>query len=169
MTYALETGKSKTRLLHPRIAAVVASLRHGEMIFVSDAGSGSSAKALTPLDPGVEYIDIGVATGVPSFQDVVGALCEVGDFEAAVVASNMKEENAGDYAFLVDIFGQELVHEVEYRPDFYDLRDRAKAMVQTGDCGLLTNVVLVGGYPSPNIPLSRLTRSEPTASQRSGG
>lgn len=39
--------KPKKRILHERLAAVVASLRHGEMLFIADAGSGISSKALT--------------------------------------------------------------------------------------------------------------------------
>lgn len=148
------------RILHPRLAAVLATLRHGEMVFVSDAGSGSSQKALIPLDPGVEYIDLGIATGVPSFQDVVGAMCHVGDFEAAIVAKGMTRANPGDYEFLVNIFGKELVHPIDYFPDFYLVRDRVKVMVQTGDYGLGANAFLIAGYPSPNIPLDWLKSSE---------
>ena len=39
--------KPKKRILHERLAAVVASLRHGEMLFIADAGSGTSSKALS--------------------------------------------------------------------------------------------------------------------------
>ena len=41
--------KPKKRILHERLAAVVASLRHGEMLFIADAGSGTSSKALYPV------------------------------------------------------------------------------------------------------------------------
>lgn len=154
-----EARGPKMRILHPRLAAIVATLRHGEMIFVSDAGSGSSSKALIPLDPGVEYIDLGVVTGVPSFADVVGALCEVGDFEAAIVSSGLGKANPECLAFLEGIFGEELVHKIPYFPDFYPLRDRVKVMVQTGDYGIGANAFLIGGYPSPNIPLDWLRSS----------
>ena len=60
----------KKRILNERLAAIVASIRHGEMLFIADAGSGTSAKALYPLSPDVEYLDLGVVTGSPSFQDV---------------------------------------------------------------------------------------------------
>ena len=149
----------KMRILHPRLAAIVATLRHGEMIFVSDAGSGTSPKAVVPLDPGVEYIDLGVVTGVPSFKDVVGALCEVGDFEGAIVSSGMGRANPDCLHFLEGIFGEELVHKIPYFPDFYPLRDRVKVMVQTGDYGVGANAFLIGGYPSPNIPLEWLRSS----------
>ena len=31
----------KPRLVHPRLAALVATLRHGEMLYIADAGSGT--------------------------------------------------------------------------------------------------------------------------------
>jgi D-ribose pyranase len=40
-----------------------------------------------------------------------------------------------------------------YIPDYYDLRDRCKLFVQTGDYGVHRQAILIGGYPSPNIPL----------------
>ena len=41
----------KVRLLHERLAAVVSQLRHGEMVYIADAGSGTSAASLVPLSP----------------------------------------------------------------------------------------------------------------------
>ena len=38
----------KKRILNERLAAIVASIRHGEMLFVADAGSGTSQNALYP-------------------------------------------------------------------------------------------------------------------------
>ena len=35
----------RRRILNERLAAIVASIRHGEMIFVADAGSGTCAQA----------------------------------------------------------------------------------------------------------------------------
>lgn len=160
MTTEAQSEKPKMRLLNPQLAAAVAGLRHGEMIFVSDAGSGTSPKALVPLDPAVERIDLGAVTGVPSFPDVVGALCAVGDFEAAIVSSGMGKACPAYLDFLEEIFGAALVHKVPYFPDFYLLRDRVKVFVQTGDYSVGANCFLVGGYPSPNIPLDWLKSSD---------
>ena len=41
----------KRRILNERLAAIVASIRHGEMLFIADSGSGTCSKALYPLDP----------------------------------------------------------------------------------------------------------------------
>ena len=151
----------KKRILNERLAAILASARHGEMIFVADAGSGSSDKALVPLDPSVEYLDLGVVTGVPSFLDVVTSMAAAGDIESIIVADEMPRVNPAYYQALVDLVGKENVWLVRYIPELYDLRNKCKAMVQTGDYGLQGNAILVAGYPSENIPLKWLMDRDP--------
>ncbi|GAB3059346.1 hypothetical protein GCM10027053_21590 [Intrasporangium mesophilum] len=149
----------KSRLLHPRLAELVATLRHGEMLFIADAGSGTSAKSLVPLAPDVEFIDLGIAPGVPSVADLLTVICDVGDIEAAIVTTEMRQANPEGRDFVESLVGTSNVHELTYVPDFYELRDRVKAVIQTGEYAVHGNVVLVAGYPSPPIPLEWLTSS----------
>lgn len=122
----------KKRILNPRLAAIVASIRHGEVLFIADAGSGTSEKALYPLDPSVEYLDLEAVTGSPSFQDIVSTLVEVGDFEGAIITDVMPELNPKDYQFLVELMGKENLHEMNYIPDYYQMRERPKAPLCKG-------------------------------------
>jgi D-ribose pyranase len=108
----------------------------------------------------VEYIDVGVVTGVPSLADLLPVLCDVGDFEAAIVTEDMSRANPEGHQLVESLVGAANVHAVRYLPDFYLLRDRVKAVVQTGDYAVHANVVLVAGYPSPAIPLEWLRSSE---------
>jgi len=147
----------KTRILNSRLAAVLAELRHGELIFIGDAGSGTAPKALIPLDPAVEVIDLAVATGVPTFEDVVGAIVECGDIEAAIVTEDMKTHSPEQKDWLGGLLGAENIHEMRYIPDYYELRDRCKVFIQTGDYGVHRQAVLIGGYPSANIPIGYYT------------
>ena len=71
----------KRRILNNELAALVAQIRHGEMIFIADAGSGTSPKAIYPLGSSVQYIDLEAVTGSPSFHDIFTTLKECGDFE----------------------------------------------------------------------------------------
>lgn len=152
--------ETRGRLLNARLAAVCAGLRHGEMVYVADAGSGTHAKSLVPLNEDVEIIDLGVVTGVPSVADLLPILCATGDFEAAVVAEDMAQANPQGRKLVVDLLGESNVHEMRYLPDFYRLRDRVKVFVQTGDYAVHGNVILVAGYPSPPIPMEWLTSSD---------
>lgn len=146
----------KRRILNERLAAIVASIRHGEMLFIADAGSGTSAKALYPLDENVEYLNLGVVTGSPSFQDVVTTVVECGDFEGAIVTEEMIELNQKDYQVVASLIGQENIHVMHYIPEYYQMRDRCKAVIQTGDYGIHGQAILIAGYPSENIPIEWL-------------
>ena len=66
----------KRRILNNELAALV--IRHGEMIFIADAGSGTSPKAIYPLGSSVQYIDLEAVTGSPSFHDIFTTLKECG-------------------------------------------------------------------------------------------
>lgn len=143
------------RILNERLAAIVASIRHGEMIFVADAGSGTCEQALWPLSPRVEYLDLEAVTGSPSFRDIAGTLVEVGEFESAIVTDLMREQNPSDHAFVTELMDGR-VTEVPYIPDFYELRDRCRAVVQTGDCGAHAQAILVAGYCTDPIPMDWL-------------
>lgn len=146
----------RRRILSERLAALVASLRHGEMLFIADAGSGTSAKALHPLDPSVEYLDLEAVTGSPSFQDIAGAIIDNGDIEGAIVTDVMPQVNPRDYAFLVERLGEQNIHQMNYIPDYYEMRDRCKAVIQTGDYGVHAQAILIAGYPSDDIPMAWL-------------
>lgn len=146
----------KKRILNERLAAIVASIRQGEMLFIADAGSGISEKALYPLSPDVEYLDLEAVTGSPSFQDIVSTIVEVGDFEGAIITDLMPKLNHKDYDFIVNLMGKENIHEIPYIPDYYELRDRCKAAIQTGDYGIHAQAILIAGYPSDDIPMDWL-------------
>lgn len=148
----------KRRILNERLVAIVASIRHGEMLFIADAGSGTSAKALYPLSPDVEYLDLEAVTGSPSFQDIVSTLVEVGDFEAAIVTDLMPQVNKKDYSFLVGLLGEKNITQVNYIPEYYQLRDRCKAVVQTGDYGMHAQAILIAGYSTDKIPMEWLVK-----------
>lgn len=146
----------KVRILNQRLAAAIADLRHGELIFIADAGSGTSAKALRSLSPDVEILDLEVVTGVPTIDDLVPVICDVGDIEACIVTREMRSANPQGFAMLSGLFDPGHIYEVPYIPDYYDLRDRCKLFVQTGDYRVHANVILVGGYPSADIPMDMI-------------
>lgn len=146
----------KRRILNERLAGIVASIRHGEMLFIADSGSGTCSKALYPLDESVEYLDVEVVTGSPTFEDIVRTLAEVGDFEGAIITEDMPDQNPKDYGTLCELFGADKVRAINYAPDYYELRDRCRAVIQTGDIGIHAQAVLIAGYPSADIPMDVL-------------
>ena len=150
----------KRRILNERLAGIVATIRHGEMLFIGDAGSGTCSKALYPLDPSVEYLDLEVCPGCPSFEDLIRTIVEVGDFEAAIVTEDMPIQNPKDFAVVQDLFPADKIFQVNYAPEYYQLRDRCNAMIRTGDYGVHAQAIIVAGYPSADIKLEVLTGKE---------
>lgn len=146
----------KKRILNKELAQLVAQIRHGEMIFIADAGSGTCNKALYPLDESVQYIDLEAVTGSPSFEDIITTLYECGDFETAIITENMVEQNQKDYQTVLRLFGKDKIHQMHYIPEYYQMRDRCKAVVQTGDYGIHAQAIIVAGYPSADIPMEWL-------------
>lgn len=146
------------RILNERLAAIVASLRHGEMLFIADAGSGTSSKAIYPLDSSVEYLDLGIVTGSPSFKDVFSTLVECGDFEGAIVTEDMVKLNQKDFQIVEKTFDNKNIHVSHYIPEYYQLRDRCKAVIQTGDYGIHAQAILIAGYSSDDIPMDWLKK-----------
>ena len=146
----------KKRILNETLARLVASLRHGEMIFLADAGSGTSEKALYPLDSSVNYLALEAVTGSPSFEDIFSTLVECGDFESVMVTEDMLEQNQKDFKVVSHYFDNDHIRIMTYIPDYYIMRDRCKAVVQTGDFGIHAQAILVAGYQSADIPLEWL-------------
>ena len=56
----------KTPLLHAELSGLIASLGHGDMLVIADAG--------LPVPPGTRTIDLAVTRGVPSFEQVLTAV-----------------------------------------------------------------------------------------------
>ncbi len=147
----------KRRILHERLASIVATMRHGELLYIADSGCGTHKNALYELDPAVEYIDLEAVTGSPSVEDIVRTLEEAGDFEAAIVPEDMEDDSPDYYNMLIELFGTEHVHKINSAPDMYEIRNHCKALVQTGDIGVNANVILVAGYPGGALDLDLVT------------
>lgn len=146
----------KKRILNECLASIVASMRHGEMLFIADAGSGTSRHAIYPLSENIEYLDLGVVTGYPSFQDVGETLVECGDFEGAIVTEDMPQQNQEAYQVVEKLFDSKNIHTMHYIPEYYQMRDRCKAVVQTDDYGIHAQAILIAGYPSADISMEWL-------------
>ena len=79
-----------------------------------------------------------------------------------------KMVNEDVYGVLEDVFGEEKIREINYAPEFYDLRNRCTAVVQTGDYGIGALAVLIAGYPSADIDMKVLTGEHKLVSNEKG-
>lgn len=119
----------KGALLHAELSGLIASLGHGDLLVIGDAG--------LPVPPGVRVIDLAVTRGVPGFLEVLDAVLAEMCVERAVIASE-----AGTIA--ADIAAR-LPVERETHSEFKRLSAGARAIVRTGECTPYANVALYAG------------------------
>jgi D-ribose pyranase len=130
-------------ILHPALSRLVASVGHGDLVVVADAG--------LPIPPGVERIDLAYAPGRPPFLDVLDALLEELEVERATVAAELAARAPGPFVAALEArllarpkvarHGLDVVsHEALKR-----LTAGARAVVRTGEFTPYANVVLSCG------------------------
>ena len=130
-------------ILHPGLARVIASLGHGDLLVVADAG--------LPIPPGVERIDLAFAPGKPGFLEVLEALLSELEVERATLATEFAAVAPPDFARQVQARllklpkvaarGLDLVSHEELKL----LTQRARAVVRTGEFTPYANVILASG------------------------
>ncbi|KEZ73879.1 MULTISPECIES: D-ribose pyranase [Pseudomonas] len=129
----------KTPLLNIALSRVIASLGHGDILMIVDAGM--------PVPAGVELIDLALTRGVPDFISVLDVVLSEMQVESHVLASEMAEVQPPalqviESLNLDDQLGQQrwISHE-----DLKVLSRKAKAIIRTGECQPYSNVALVSG------------------------
>ena len=126
----------RSPLLHAELSHVIASLGHGDMLVIGDAG--------LPIPDGPRRIDLAVARGVPGITDVLKAVLSEMQVEAIVVADEALQGDAkalpGWYPQTLGIAPQTVSHE-----EFKRRSAKARAIVRTGECTPYANIILIAG------------------------
>jgi len=126
----------KTGVLNHRLSAAIATMGHGDMLVVADAG--------LPIPPGVERIDLAVRAGLPGVVEVTEAIAGELQVERIVLASELESGNrplSDRFAGLFPGAAREVVPHAEFKR----LTAGASAVVRTGECTPYANVILVSG------------------------
>jgi D-ribose pyranase len=125
----------KTPLLNIALSQLIASLGHGDMVIVGDAG--------LPVPPGVPLIDLALTRGIPGFIDTVRAITGEMQVEYHVVAEELASHSPAMSAQVdaLDLPGRRHLSHVELK----QLSKTARAIVRTGEFTPYANVVLVAG------------------------
>ena len=126
----------RTPLLHAELSHVIASLGHGDMLVIGDAG--------LPIPEGPRRIDLALTPGVPRIAEVLRAVLAEMQVERSVLA----EEALGAGRALPGWYPQQqlaLMPETVPHEDFKRLSAGARAVVRTGECTPYANVILVSG------------------------
>jgi D-ribose pyranase len=129
----------KTPLLNIALSRVIASLGHGDIVMIVDAGM--------PVPPGVELIDLALTHGVPDFVGVLKVVLTEMQVESHVLADEMLLKQPPALAVVQalaeagDLGEQRLLSHEALKA----LSRGAKAIVRTGECQPYSNIALVAG------------------------
>ena len=128
----------KTPLLNIALSRLVASLGHGDIVVIADAG--------LPVPKGVELIDLALTQGVPDLASTRTLLSEM-QVQNHVLAHELLLAPCPALSCIEALAGKGelgsqslLSHEA-----FKELCLRAKAIVRTGECQPYCNIALVSG------------------------
>ncbi|MEM6390635.1 MAG: D-ribose pyranase [Pseudomonadota bacterium] len=121
----------KSGLLHRELSYLIASLGHGDLVVIGDAG--------LPAPPGVQVIDLAVTLGLPGFLDVLDAVLSEMQVEAAFRASEAGAIGR-DMDGRLSVAVEQISHE-----DFKALSAEARAIIRTGEATPYANIGLVAG------------------------
>ncbi|MDO7786049.1 D-ribose pyranase [Desulforamulus aquiferis] len=125
----------KHGILHRDLAALIASMGHGDSIVIGDSG--------LPVPPGVKCIDLAVYKGVPPFFAVLDAILSEMVVERAVVALELENNKA---------FTEQVIHklapvkiELISHDDLKNISKESRAVIRTGEWTPYANIVLYSG------------------------
>jgi len=129
----------KTPLLNIALSRLIASLGHGDLVVIGDAG--------LPVPAGVELIDLALTPGVPDFVSTLKViLCEM-QVESHVLAREVLGAQPPALGVLQQLDGEGALGERQLlsHEEFKQLTRQARAVVRTGECQPYSNIILVAG------------------------
>ena len=125
-------------LLHSELSPVIASMGHGDVLVIGDAG--------LPVPPGVRRIDLALSQGVPTVEQVLKAVLSELQVERAVVARECLAPNGAAPSWYTQQVPQlPAAPQVLSHNEFKTLTRQAVAVVRTGEFTPYANVALVSG------------------------
>lgn len=129
----------KTPVLNIALSRVIASLGHGDILVIADAG--------LPVPPGVEIIDLALTPGIPDFSSTLRVVLSEMQVESHVLAEEILEARPGPLPWLDQLQEEGAMgsRRLLSHSDFKQLTRQARAIVRTGECQPYCNIALVSG------------------------
>ena len=129
----------RSGILHAELSNLVASLGHGDLLVIGDAG--------LPVPGGVPVIDLALKPGVPSFADTVQVVLEELVVEKGLANAEQLEVSPAASAKLEKLWSEEVPLERISHEDLKATSANAKAIIRTGEFTPYCNLILVAGVP----------------------
>jgi len=126
----------RTPLLHAELSSIIASLGHGDLLVIGDAG--------LPIPDGPRRIDLALTANVPRFHEALEAVLTEMAVERAVVANELATHSPALHAELLRRLGTTPVSTMSHE-NFKAQTRVARAIVRTGEFTPYANVILRAG------------------------
>ncbi|WP_201189236.1 D-ribose pyranase [Pseudomonas fluorescens] len=129
----------KTPLLNVALSRLIASLGHGDLVVIGDAG--------LPVPPGVELIDLALTQGIPDFISTLNVVLSEMQVERHVLALEILDKQPSALVALEKLYAEGALGQRELlsHEQFKVLSRQARAIVRTGECQPYCNIVLAAG------------------------
>ena len=129
----------RTPLLHAELSHLIASLGHGDMLVLGDAGLP------IPVGPGApQRIDLAVCPGTPDLRTVLQVVLTELQVESSTIATEALVGTDRQLpAWCIDQL--DAPPATVSHAEFKKLCTQARAMVRTGECTPFANIILVAG------------------------
>lgn len=129
----------KTPLLNVALSRLIASLGHGDIVVIGDAG--------LPVPPGVELIDLALTKGIPDFLTTLQVVLSEMQVESHVLAEEILDKQPATLPALEALTagGALGTRELLSHEAFKVLSRQARAIVRTGEFQPYCNIALIAG------------------------
>ena len=129
----------RAALLNIELSQIIAAMGHGDMLVIGDAG--------LPVPPGVRRVDLAVARGVPSLDQVLQAVLSELQVETAIVAHECLDGQQQLPAWYQQrqADGLPSAPQCVSHEEFKVMSRQAVAVVRTGECTPYANIALRSG------------------------
>jgi D-ribose pyranase len=126
----------KGRLLHAALSETIATLGHGDMLVIGDAG--------LPIPPGPRRIDLALTQGVPEFIQTLRVVLEEMQVERVIVAEETSRVSPHILQAVQSLLPQTEIETVSHAA-LKAMTHGVRAVVRTGEFTPYANVILVAG------------------------
>jgi D-ribose pyranase len=126
----------RTTLLNAELSHLIATLGHGDMVVIGDAG--------LPVPNGVRCIDLALMPGIPSVGHVLQAVLSEMQVERALIATEAVAASQGQMPPWCLPLNGTPVDQVPHA-DFKALTGLAKAVIRSGEFTPYANTILYAG------------------------
>jgi len=125
----------KGKVLNEHISKAIASMGHGDLFVVADAGLA--------VPKGVDKIDVSVGKNIPGFLETVKVISEELCVDKIIIP-NQLESNEKLYKEILDVFKKSEVESITAE-NWKGMLPDAKVVVRTGECTPYSVIILVCG------------------------